>query len=493
MKISFYQRFDIYKLAILTLSILSCILYHRKGHYWGDDFALYIHQAKALMLNGINELIETNLFAINNSSFHDFSPTLAPWGLPCLLTPLYQFFGLNIEVFKTLIALFYILFIFSFYSFCNKFHTKTISFIYTLFLIVIPALASHTSAVQTEFPYLFFSMVTLLIMTGYKLNKYRLSQSVLIGVLIFICSQIRTEGILLLGSLLFFQSFEIIKNFRSFFKIRAIIWVITPPFIFVLLTFITGLFLPAGFVSHINFYSKVSISSIIGNSASYINIVSSFLIPKYSYVFSFTLFGFMLYGLFKNFPHNKILVIYTTFLIILYMIWPFFEIRYAFLILPFALYFILDGLKSILKLYLAKKYKTVFFTLTILAIMFSLIRNGEEIIEEKNFTRNEIEGPYKKDAAKMFNFVSAKTDPKSVIIFFRARAMSLYTNRKSVMIFGNDKNRVFDIGDYLVINKNNVICQIQHSDPFLNSALFTHRFKQVYENESYVIFKRKLG
>jgi hypothetical protein len=481
---------DLYGLILVVLSIVMCTLFQKKGHFWGDDFALYIHQAKALTDNQIDKLVQINSFAIDNSSFHTFSPTLAPWGFPFLLAPLYLIFGINIVAFKMLIALFYVLFILSFYRLGIRFHSKNFSFICALILLANPMLASHTSSVQTELPYLFFCTVTLSMAAGYKIDRYRFYKSVSLGLIIFFCYEIRTEGILLLASLLLFQSIELIKNFRIIFQKKGIKWLLIPTITFALTHIIISRFLPNGFVSHVDHYSRISITSIATNFSLYFNAISTFLIPYNNHILSIILLGFMIYGLTLKFFSDTVLVSYTCFILLLYLLWPFHEIRYIYLMVPFVLYFVAFGFLTILQAILTRNYKTIFALITGIIIVSSFVKAGSSLINKPFPSQTSIVGPESKDARAMFDFIKEKSKPTDVIVFFRARAMSLYTNRKSVMIFGADKTRIFDIGNYVVINKKKMCCQIQYTNPFLTSSAFIRHYKQVYENKSFIIYEQ---
>jgi len=66
-----------------------------KGHYWGDDFALYIAQAKSLVEGNSEMLLRQNTFAMSHSSY-PIGPNLVPWGLPIVFSPIYAISTLNL-------------------------------------------------------------------------------------------------------------------------------------------------------------------------------------------------------------------------------------------------------------------------------------------------------------------------------------------------------------------------------------------------------------
>jgi hypothetical protein len=81
--------------VIIALSTLMNIFALEKGHYWGDDFALYIAQAKSLVEGNPAMLSRQNTFAMSHSSY-PIGPNLYPWGLPLILSPIYAIFELDL-------------------------------------------------------------------------------------------------------------------------------------------------------------------------------------------------------------------------------------------------------------------------------------------------------------------------------------------------------------------------------------------------------------
>ena len=73
----------------LVVGALAVIMYstHRAGHWWGDDWALYIRQAKGLLDGHPNRVLTQNEFTVNASDGPEFSPPLYPWGFPLILAP----------------------------------------------------------------------------------------------------------------------------------------------------------------------------------------------------------------------------------------------------------------------------------------------------------------------------------------------------------------------------------------------------------------------
>ncbi len=92
-------------LIVLSCTVL-CILNSEKGHNWGGDYSLYIHQTKSINENRSHQLAIANKYVVENSSVHSFSPTLYPWGFPLLLTPIYTIYDDDYTAFRFLEVIF---------------------------------------------------------------------------------------------------------------------------------------------------------------------------------------------------------------------------------------------------------------------------------------------------------------------------------------------------------------------------------------------------
>ncbi len=79
---------------MIAAAALLAILLHRNGHARGDDFALYLRQARSLFDGNIGEVVADNRFAVINST-GAFSPYVYPWGLPLLLSPFVHLWDLD--------------------------------------------------------------------------------------------------------------------------------------------------------------------------------------------------------------------------------------------------------------------------------------------------------------------------------------------------------------------------------------------------------------
>jgi hypothetical protein len=72
-------------LVIVSSSALALLCIH-KGHNWGDDFAQYIEQARAINNHSLDSYLQINRYAMDHSD-HVVGPYLSPNGFPLLIAP----------------------------------------------------------------------------------------------------------------------------------------------------------------------------------------------------------------------------------------------------------------------------------------------------------------------------------------------------------------------------------------------------------------------
>lgn len=87
--------------AILVgATVIMARIVQQGGHGWGDDFALYINQARGLVEGTATQVIVDNRFAVDNSAFRDFTPIAYPWVTSLALMPIVAVFGIDYGLLK---------------------------------------------------------------------------------------------------------------------------------------------------------------------------------------------------------------------------------------------------------------------------------------------------------------------------------------------------------------------------------------------------------
>ena len=89
-------------LTIVGLFVLALVYrsFLETGHDWGDDFSLYINQARSLVRGDVSQVVADTRYTLQNSGSSTFSPYVYPWGFPLLLAPFYLVAGLDYDTFR---------------------------------------------------------------------------------------------------------------------------------------------------------------------------------------------------------------------------------------------------------------------------------------------------------------------------------------------------------------------------------------------------------
>jgi hypothetical protein len=83
--------------AIVATMAIVALLAQRSGHWWGDDWALYVRQAEGLVQLRTGEVIADNRFTVEQSGLPEFSPPVYPWGYPIVLAPFVAVLGTDLD------------------------------------------------------------------------------------------------------------------------------------------------------------------------------------------------------------------------------------------------------------------------------------------------------------------------------------------------------------------------------------------------------------
>ena len=85
--------------GLVVLAALLAVSLHRTGHTQGDDFALYLRQARSLFDGDVGQVVADNRFSVLNSD-SAFSPIAYPWVWPLLLSPFVHLWGFDYDRLK---------------------------------------------------------------------------------------------------------------------------------------------------------------------------------------------------------------------------------------------------------------------------------------------------------------------------------------------------------------------------------------------------------
>ena len=212
--------------AFLVATARNCHTLWEAGHDWGDDFALYVRQAKALVEGNPGQVVADTRFAVTESGWA-FSPNAYPWGWPILLAPGVLLFGLNYTMLKWFPTAMLLLS----FALLHRFVARRTGHLGALALLVLFGTnmfyLGWTNMILSEFAFFASALMTLLALDRYRttgafLNNAR-QPAVLAGLALAWTMNVRREGAGLLLGLFALQCIELWAERRNP-AIRSIPW-----------------------------------------------------------------------------------------------------------------------------------------------------------------------------------------------------------------------------------------------------------------------------
>jgi hypothetical protein len=410
----------IISLLLILLIGSFYIITIRKGHEWGDDFSMYIQQAKNLAHHDSF----SHSYYIFNPRRPYVGPKVYPPGYPVLLAPVYAIFGMDLRAMKIENILFFM---------------TTLVICYFLFreLLPLPYLVASIAiigfngmlwafkdVIVSEMSYLLFLFLSFFwIRSEDRFGRYQhrvLDRTVAIF-LIFSCYCIRANGVLLIPALCLS---EVARHKRLTSRASFIALGFIP--LFISLHFLypsdtaymnlmeSGGLHPGNIWNNLYLYSQ-KLSYFWGEDLS-----KALRVP---FFVSFTALSF--YGYILRMRRDaSICEFYTGLHLALNIVLPFSQgFRYLIPIIPLYILYGLVGASNALTHIPReiRRYAQFCAALMIAAIYiasYAAARYGPIP-----------EGVGKKETREFFSYIQNNTDPKSVIIFRKPRALGLFTQR----------------------------------------------------------------
>jgi hypothetical protein len=171
----------------------------REGHVWGDDFAMYIAQAKNIALG--HPLADTGY--IFNPHRPVLGPSAYPPVFPLLLSPVYRIWGLNLAIMKTEIVLIFLLALFLAFELISVSLTHAYSAVLVAILGCSPYFYEIKDNVTSDLPFLCFVMLSLLVLSRCEIQGWRsVPLALSASICVYLSFATRTAGVSLLGCLI---------------------------------------------------------------------------------------------------------------------------------------------------------------------------------------------------------------------------------------------------------------------------------------------------
>ena len=450
--------------AIVLSSFMLGVSTLTRGHEWGDDFAAYLMQAQSVMDGTMDEFILRNTFTIFESSFQ-IGPVAYPWGYPLILIPALALKGLHPLALKLPGLFLFIGFLICLYLLTKDRLSSTESLILVSLFAFNPILIKHLDFVLSDIPFLFFIFLGLLLIVKLELRESLLG-FIAISAVIFFAFFIRTTGIILLGSFLAYEAylFYFQKDVRKSVAIKSLVVIV----VFALLWFVSSLIFPNGQGAYFRQLMGFTFEKFITiNIPGYFYLGAQFLgiRPHTSWMyFYYALLAFFLIGAWTRRNKDLPILLFFTFYLGAMLVWPEWQgIRFIFPAMPIFVYFAFQGIDVVLRKISERYYPfnkgAASLLWLVLAGIFLFSSGSRSYLNLKN--NRKINGPFDSYSGDVFNFIKEKTPPDSVVVFFKPRAMRLFTDRDSLMVLECENLLK---GDYFVQHKNWEYSQILPGD-----------------------------
>ncbi len=406
-------------LAMLVYLGLTCS-YIDNGHNWGGDFALYISQAKALLVGQTDQLYLASKASCEHS-YYRMNPDLYPPGFPILLTPAVALFGVNFWVFKCIIILCYLATLLVVYALFKRIASNTQAIVCTALMATSTVFIQYSNYVLADIP------AMLWIMLGFYLhNKWAdencsnsyLKQIILATICVF-AYQTKSLSIVLFLAITLHQLF--IKFNQNRVKSIAV-FIIS----FILLNAIVKLLYPHSGAGYQQQASTITWQTIQANLIYYSNAPKWFLYN--SNLWLWLTWPMMIVGAVASFKIHRVYVFFMLMQLTALVIWPFQEgVRFIFILIPFYFLFAMLGYNYVASKFHIQRYALLVF----LGVLMYSLYASVKLISQPLKTDDEITSA---DAQALFAFVNAHTKSTDKLIFFKPNVLRLLAQRESVYL-----------------------------------------------------------
>lgn len=502
-------------LAVLVVGVFAlCVIIQRSGHDWGDDFALYLRQSRALIEGNVGEVLSSNRMMVQESSGSGFSPYSYPWGAPILFAPVVALFGIDYGKLKILEALFFAGFLVVFHQLVVRRVGRWGALTLTAFIGLSVNYVGWTDAVLADLPFLFFVALSLLWLD--RCRERNLWESgpiapvVVSGLLIAFTTSIRREGVALLLALVVAHLVHLWRRRKGWSSDTRIPWrrLATPYLSGAGLVVGLQLVLPTVVFPR---YDDVGLHNLKPNLLWFRDILAEHLGLKDAGSGPFEFLG----------SPNAALVLITVFLVLVvlgilirllndasvdapwiaYLLGigvvigtlPFHEGRYLLSIVPFMAYFAFQGIASTLGYALSTgEFASEGWSARVPAILgvgFILLFTVSNVTDVYRRVDYRLEydwahwGPEDPAAEELFEAVRSSTRRNDIVSFFRARAMALYTERTSLQLTNLD--HILRRADWYAMEKDSTYVQVLLTQEEAAAAGLV----MVWENDRFVLWE----
>lgn len=458
----------------------------RPGHVWGDDFAMYVHHAQ--------NIVEGRAYAdtgyIYNPAVPVYGPRMYPPVFPLLLAPLYKIFGLNLVPMKLEQVAFFLLTLAAVYMFWRRDLGSECALAMLAILGFSPVFWTAKDMVLSDLPFMFFFYAAaVLVQRAPRHSPGWWRWAVLIGLVLYLSFGTRSAGISLLAGL---PLYDVLKH-RKITRLTIGALLVCAGSIA-----LQRYFVGSGVGGYVGQQIRPTAQTLGANLLAYARVLASFWVAAMRSVFSFfvlcTVAVLVAAGLYfrlkLDFRFKRGITIVEAFLVpylAVILLWPFAAgVRIVFPFIPWMVFLALYGVRN-LTANLAPRYSSAAVSglLLMLAVPYTLVYRTTDfgrIRQDSGLT----------EFNQLCQAVREDTQANDVLIYFRARALSLYTQRPASTYDYHGTEQELDLYAHTIHATHLVTTNAFNDDAgFLTRYVerSPSRFDLIYQNADFALYR----
>jgi hypothetical protein len=207
----------------LVVGAMAAVMFasHRTGHWWGDDWALYLRQADGLVSGDPGRVLAENEFAVTMSSGPAFSPPLYPWGFPLVMAPFVAAWGTDIDRLAAVQVLAACAFACAWYLLARHRIGAMPAMVGTVAITISPLLLGWTELIQSEWTFMAVATAGLVVLDRAVADERLLGPSARWGTLVAVglwaaaAFSVRREGLALVAAVVAAQLAALVSAWRN--------------------------------------------------------------------------------------------------------------------------------------------------------------------------------------------------------------------------------------------------------------------------------------
>ncbi len=407
------------RLFCLLLLIPIIFIGVGRSHDWGDDFAQYLLQAK----NIVQSVAQTNNGLVFPTTELPYAISAYPMGFPLLIAPIYYFAQLSISPYIYLNGIVLVLLACLSFDYSKRYFDNRKSLLIALLIGYNLLSLTLKQEILAEFA---FAATLLAIILMLRKNDRR--TVLLAGLLAGILVSFRIVGLLILPAFWLMLMLSKTHNRKEKYFLSMLFFT-TCLTIFMLLNVLLFDINLGHFFQFYSLQISAHRNHIFENGFHIIESLPGIFLPFLkNRVISYFILILVSNGFISRIKNAETPEWFFLLYVILLCIFPYHATitRFLFPIIPFIIIYFFIGAEKIFSSFLSIDRSFEFLSvITALSIIYSFYFLSKQSIPD---------GPYSTDANAAFSFIKNNTAENDIVLFSRARALHLYTGRRSTFL-----------------------------------------------------------